>query len=104
MDPCSSGVNLNEVLIADSRERNQTARALGGNVLDVAKCCVGAWAATSIVDSIGSNSGGNTTSNNSSTITTSRDSMTNSGDGTLSHFGDSTTTTTDTTTTSQGCQ
>jgi len=59
IDPCGSGTNLNDVLIADSTNRNRSLQSLGGGVLNLGKWLAGAWAATEIVDSIGKNAGAN---------------------------------------------
>jgi len=56
-DPCSNGTNLNDVIIADSNNRNRSVQVLGGGVLNATKWVAGAWAATEIVDSIGKNAG-----------------------------------------------
>jgi len=63
IDPCGGGTNLNDVLIADSNNRNRSVQVLGGGVLNAVKWVAGAWAATEIVDSIGKNAGNSTTSN-----------------------------------------
>ncbi len=85
-DPCGSGTNLNDVLIADVQQRNETLRSLGGKALGAAQFAVGAWAAAEIVDSIGRNSGARTYGDNSaiSTTRTSSESSAraiNAGDG-----------------------
>ena len=63
IDPCGGGSNLNDVLIADSANRNRSVQVLGGGVLNAVKWVAGAWAATEIVDSIGKNAGNSTSSN-----------------------------------------
>lgn len=59
VDPCGGGTNLNDVLIADSTNRNRSLQSLGGGVLNLGKWVAGAWAAGEIVDSIGKNAGSN---------------------------------------------
>jgi len=92
VDPCSAGTNLNDVAIADSAQRNQSLRSLGGGVLNTGKWIAGAWAATEIVDSIGKNAGSNSTvdtgggdssisNSRTNTETVSHSTATNAGDG-----------------------
>jgi len=57
IDVCGGGTNLNDVLVADSNNRNRSVQVLGGGVLNAVKWVAGAWAATEIVDSIGKNAG-----------------------------------------------
>jgi len=57
VDPCSGGTNLNDVLIADSQQRNESLRSVTGSVAGVAKFGLGVWGATEVVDSIGKNAG-----------------------------------------------
>ena len=63
VDPCSGGTNLNDVLIADSRQRNESLRSVTGSVAGVAKFGLGVWGATEVVDSIGKNAGSTSTVN-----------------------------------------
>ena len=75
IDPCGGGTNLNDVLIADSNNRNRSVQVLGGGVLNATKWIAGAWAATEIVDSIGKNAGSTSnvdTGGGDSTVTNSR--------------------------------
>ena len=57
VDPCSGGTNLNDVLIADSQQRNESLRSVTGSVAGVAKFGLGVWGATEVVDRIGKNAG-----------------------------------------------
>jgi len=75
IDPCGGGTNINDVLIADSNNRNRSVQVLGGGVLNAVKWVAGAWAATEIVDSIGKNAGSTSnvdTGGGDSTVTNSR--------------------------------
>jgi len=88
-DPCSGGTNLNDVLIADSKERNESLRSVTGSVAGVAKFGLGVWGATEVVDSIGKNAGTNSTVN------------TEGGDSSISNSHVNTETTTDVTNTGE---
>jgi len=57
IDPCGGGTNLNDVLIADSQQRNQSLRSITGSAVGVVKFGLGVWGATEVVDSIGKNAG-----------------------------------------------
>jgi hypothetical protein len=88
-DPCSSGTNINDVLIADSTNRNQTARTIAGTVGSVATTGIIAAGVVAGVESIGENSGVKTFGDNSpatKTSTKNRTSATatNAGDGSAS--------------------
>jgi len=75
VDPCSGGTNLNDVLIADSNNRNESLRSITGTVAGVAKFGLGVWGATEVIDSIGKNAGSTsnvTTEGGDSTISNSR--------------------------------
>jgi len=75
IDPCSSGTNLNDVLIADSNNRNRSVQVLGGGALKLGGIVAGVWGATEIVDSIGKNAGSTSnvdTGGGDSTVTNSR--------------------------------
>ena len=89
IDPCGGGTNLNDVVIADSNNRNRSAQVLGGGVLNAVKWVAGAWAATEIVDSIGKNAGstsnvdtggGDSTVSNSRTNSETNTDVTNTGE------------------------
>ena len=62
-DPCGGGTNLNDVLIADSQQRNESLRSVTGSAAGVVKFGLGVWGATEVVDSIGKNAGTNSTVN-----------------------------------------
>ena len=62
-DPCSGGTNLNDVLIADVTQRNETLRTGIRSGEGVVKFGLGVWGAVSVADSIGSNAGNKTTNN-----------------------------------------
>jgi len=88
-DPCGGGTNLNDVIIADSNNRNRSVQVLGGGILNATKWVAGAWAATEIVDSIGKNAGstsnvdtggGDSTVSNSRTNSETNTDVTNTGE------------------------
>jgi len=86
MDPCSGGTNLNDVLIADSTNRNQAAKSIVGAVGNVATVGIITAGTVEAIDAIGYNSGVKTFGDNSpatktSTETTSTSVATNAGDG-----------------------
>ena len=92
-DPCGGGTNLNDVLIADVTQRNETARSVTGSAAGVVKVGLGVWGATEVVDSIGKNAGsqsnvstegGDSTISNTrtNTETVTKSTATNAGEGT----------------------
>lgn len=89
MDPCSGGTNINDVLIADSANRNQAAKSIAGTVGNVATVGIIAAGTVGAIDSIGYHSGVKTYGDSSpatktSTETTSTGVATNTGDGSAS--------------------
>ncbi len=98
--PCGGGTNLNDVLIAEVREKNETARTLGGKAIGGAMTLGGAKIAADMVTDISANSGHNTTTSiggDDNSIGRDNNNLTNADGGSMNLTGD-TTTTTDTTT------
>ena len=90
-DPCGGGTNLNDVLIADSNNRNRSVQVLGGGALSVVKFGLGVWSATEIVDSIGKNAGSTSnvdTNGGDSSISTSRTQTETNTHSTASNTGE----------------
>lgn len=86
MDPCSGGTNLNDVLIADSAQRNQTVRSVTGTAGGVVTTGIYAVGAVAAINAIGDNSGVRTYGDSSpatktSTRTSTSSTASNAGDG-----------------------
>ena len=75
--PCGTGTNLFDVMNTEVAEKNATARTAIGSAAGVAKFGLGVWGATEVVDSIGSNAGGNINQTGDGTASVSRTSTQN---------------------------
>jgi hypothetical protein len=93
--PCASKKGLADVLIAEVQAKNETARSVTGNIIDLGKWGVGAWAATDIAKSAFGAAGDHTVVSNSddayvdsSKTHTTTTTTTTSGDQTATATGD----------------
>ncbi len=86
--PCGGGTNLNDVLIADVKSRNESLQKIGGGAVEAVKLVGGIAAAGAALSDITANAG-------NSSYSSSKDvSIENAGDGIVNFTGDTTTTTT----------
>jgi hypothetical protein len=74
VDECSDGTNLNDVLIADSKNRNDTAKSVTSSITSFGTTAVITWGVTNVMgkafDKAGDTAGGNINKDHSSSTDT----------------------------------